>query len=425
MSAMSPMLVVPTPSHFQPITARRTVWTARPSPSQTLYTDNHFCKNLFSVFQNNFLMSPHQQTQSGRKTTLKNHSQILNMRVLETCGSTLPQVACWSCVRWNAGGARRLILTEPHPEEERWRLRWATEIQLQQELCTPKTQDAARVQIASAVQARLLTTAQVRKGTPSLIDVKGLGRPKEFSCKKRISNSGRRRLRHSLLEWSRIPKWCWSGLLNWRKSRQNSLIVNSCRPRRTRSEEYKTWRCCSRCTQHSWLPQVMKRMTFSPTRGRIRWRHGGDRRSDMIRRQEGENETFYERSFVLNGALFWNSKRELNAGSLLCRSTRRCSRIRWTTRSSWLVWRHGYQRRLRNTWFSTPGASELSRMHVGKSWRTCKDNTSKDPFSRCEICKNLGYRLSWRWQDKVGLQHPEEKNFVLGIAYAWWNEVDV
>ena len=24
----------------------------------------------------------------------------------------------------------------------------------------------------------------------------------------------------------------------------------------------------------------------------------------------------------------------------------------------------------------------------------CKDNTSKDPFSRCGICKNLGYRLS-------------------------------
>ena len=26
----------------------------------------------------------------------------------------------------------------------------------------------------------------------------------------------------------------------------------------------------------------------------------------------------------------------------------------------------------------------------------CKDNTSKDPFSRCEMCKNLGYRLSGR-----------------------------
>ena len=27
----------------------------------------------------------------------------------------------------------------------------------------------------------------------------------------------------------------------------------------------------------------------------------------------------------------------------------------------------------------------------------CKDNTSKYPFSRCELCKNLGYRLSRRW----------------------------
>ena len=26
--------------------------------------------------------------------------------------------------------------------------------------------------------------------------------------------------------------------------------------------------------------------------------------------------------------------------------------------------------------------------------QNCKDNTSKDPFSRCEICKNLGYRLN-------------------------------
>ena len=41
------------------------------------------------------------------------------------------------------------------------------------------------------------------------------------------------------------------------------------------------------------------------------------------------------------------------------------------------------------------------------SWRRstvtdgrCKDNTSKDPFSRCEICKNLGYRLSGRHSDK-------------------------
>ena len=57
----------------------------------TLYTDNHFRKNLFNLFQNNFLISPYEQTQSGGKTTLKNHSQILNMRVPETCTSTLLQ----------------------------------------------------------------------------------------------------------------------------------------------------------------------------------------------------------------------------------------------------------------------------------------------------------------------------------------------
>ena len=53
-----------------------------------------------------------------------------------------------------------------------------------------------------------------------------------------------------------------------------------------------------------------------------------------------------------------------------------------------------------------------------------KDNTSEDPFSRWEFCMNLGYILSGRWQDTVGLQHPEGKNFVLCVAFAWWNAVD-
>ena len=49
-----------------------------------------------------------------------------------------------------------------------------------------------------------LATAQVRKDTPSLIDVKGLGRPKEFSGRERRNfNSGRRRRRHSSLVCSR------------------------------------------------------------------------------------------------------------------------------------------------------------------------------------------------------------------------------
>ena len=69
--------------------------------------------------------------------------------------------------------------------------------QLQQEPFTLRTQGAAESGLADAVRAinNLLKT-QVRKDTPSLIDVKGLGRPKEFT---RISNSGRRRRKHSSL----------------------------------------------------------------------------------------------------------------------------------------------------------------------------------------------------------------------------------
>ena len=54
--------------------------------------------------------------------------------------------------------------------------------QLQQELFTLRAQVAAESGLADAVRAiNNLATAQVRKDTPSLIDVKGLGRPKEFS----------------------------------------------------------------------------------------------------------------------------------------------------------------------------------------------------------------------------------------------------
>ena len=49
-------------------------------------------------------------------------------------------------------------------------------------LLTLRAQVAAESGLADAVRAiNNLATAQVRKDTPSLIDVKGLGRPKEFS----------------------------------------------------------------------------------------------------------------------------------------------------------------------------------------------------------------------------------------------------
>ena len=56
--------------------------------------------------------------------------------------------------------------------------------QLQQELFSLRAQVASQVQMAEAARAiNNLATAQVRKDTPSLIDVNGLGRPKEFSGK--------------------------------------------------------------------------------------------------------------------------------------------------------------------------------------------------------------------------------------------------
>ena len=59
--------------------------------------------------------------------------------------------------------------------------------QLQQEL-TLRAQVAARSGLAEAVRAiSNLATAQVRKDTASLIDVNGLGRPKEFSGKEEDS----------------------------------------------------------------------------------------------------------------------------------------------------------------------------------------------------------------------------------------------
>ena len=194
----------------------------------------------------------------------------------------------------------------------------------EQELFALRAQVTARPGLAEAVQAiNNLATAQVRKETPSLFDVKGLGRPKEFTGRD-----------EDFQQWSKKTEAFFAGVIKesdmWplnrrRKSRRQRLVSSSCRRTRTRTEERKTWSlCCSRCTQHSRLSRVMRRMVLSPTRGRIHWRHGGDCRSDMIRRQEEENETFYARSSLRDGALFWSSKRgSSNDGSPACLATRR------------------------------------------------------------------------------------------------------
>ena len=75
-------------------------------------------------------------------------------------------------------------------------------IQLQQELFILKAQVAARVQIASAVQARLLTTAQARKDAPSLIETNDSGCPKEFSGKEK-----------DFQQWSKETKAFFAGVV--------------------------------------------------------------------------------------------------------------------------------------------------------------------------------------------------------------------
>ena len=142
--------------------------------------------------------------------------------------------------------------------------------QLQQEQFTHRAQVAEESGLADAVRAiNNLATAQVRKDAPSLIDVKGLGRPKEFTGRE-----------EDFQQWSKKTEAFFAGvikesemMLEWAAEKtteiqQRPSDLNSCRLRRTRSEEYKIWSlCCSRCTQHLWLSRVMRRTTLSPTRG--------------------------------------------------------------------------------------------------------------------------------------------------------------
>ena len=183
-------------------------------------------------------------------------------------------------------------------------------IQLQQELFTLKAQVAARVQIAAAVQVvNNLTTAQGRKGAHSKTAEQMTEILKEF------------------IDLEFLPI-----LTNQKREVQNLEFILQ--------------------QMHTMLTDLTSGEAndmLLPTRRRTPWRRGDDCRRDTILQQEGGRETFFALSFLREDALFWNSKRELNAGSLLCRNTKRCWRIRRTTRSSWLAWRHWSQRSLRNT----------------------------------------------------------------------------
>ena len=127
--------------------------------------------------------------------------------------------------------------------------------QLQQELFTLRAQVAAECGLADAVRAtNHLATAQVRKNTPSLTDVNGLGRPKEF-C-------GRGGFSTMVEEDGSILRWSYQGVCDDvsgdgnHHDRDRSRVLadgHECGLRIA-----KLGVLCSRCIQRSWLSRAMR-----------------------------------------------------------------------------------------------------------------------------------------------------------------------
>ena len=197
--------------------------------------------------------------------------------------------------------------------------------QLQQELFTLSARVAAESGLADAVRAtNNLATAQVRKDTPRLIDVKGLGRPMEFSGKEEdfplwpkkteAFFAGVIKESEMMLEWAAeqatettttgidleflptdadvergvqnlefVLQQMHTALMDLTSYEANDTVANS------RKSPLEAWR------------RLQKRC--DPTTG-------------------GRHETFCKRLFLLDGALSWNFQRGQNAGNPTCRATR-------------------------------------------------------------------------------------------------------
>ena len=187
--------------------------------------------------------------------------------------------------------------------------------QLQQELFTLRAQVAAGSGLADGVRAiNNLATAQVRKDTPSLIDMKGLGRPKEFTGRE-----------EDFQEWLKKTEAFFAGvikesemMLEWAAEQPTEITTTAIDleflPTDTnedRGVQNLEFVLQQMHTAQTWLSRVIRRTTLSPTRGRTRWRHGGDCRSDMIRRQEGGRKRNLLRTIISSGRC---SLLELQAG---------------------------------------------------------------------------------------------------------------
>ena len=163
-----------------------------------------------------------------------------------------------------------------------------------------------QVQMAEALRAiNNLAKTQVRKDTPSLIDVNGLGRPKEFCGKE-----------EDFQQWSKKTKAFFAGVikesetvLEWAAEQTTEitteLINREFLPTATNQE---------RGVQN--LEFVLEQMhtalmaltSYEATdivanSRKTHWRHGGGCRNDMILPPEEGREIFFARSFLRDVAL--------------------------------------------------------------------------------------------------------------------------
>ena len=133
--------------------------------------------------------------------------------------------------------------------------------QLQQVLFTLRTQVAAESGLGDAMRAiNNLATAQVRKDTPSLIDVKGLGRPKELSDKAEDSSTVVEEDGCSLAGVINDSGMMFEWAAEQTTDITTELVDREFLPTATNQERgaQKPGVCCSRCTQHLWLSRVMR-----------------------------------------------------------------------------------------------------------------------------------------------------------------------
>ena len=131
--------------------------------------------------------------------------------------------------------------------------------QLQQEVFKLRAQGKAESGLAEAVRAiNNLATAQVRKETPSLIDVKGLGRPKEFTGRE-----------VDFQQWSKKTEAFFAGvimesemMLEWAAEQPKGITMTAIDLEffptdANKDRGVQTWRsCCSRCSPHSWVSRL-------------------------------------------------------------------------------------------------------------------------------------------------------------------------